>query len=476
MKKMSPEEARQAWAEAVQRLLPFSDVATKELPLKRLLRLSLFQVSVGMALVLLNATLNRVMVVELGMPTSLVALMVALPLIFAPLRALIGHRSDYHHSAFGLRRVPYIWFGSLLQFGGFAFMPFALNLLPEESQWLHLLGMVSASAAFLLVGAGMHTTQTAGLALATDLAPDEVRPRVVALLYVTLLVGMFCSSILFGQLLADFSSERLIQVIQGVAVLTVAFNLAALWKQEAIDMNRAEAPEERPPFRESWERFAQGGRSSRLLVAVGLGTAGFTMQDILLEPYGGQVLGLSVSQTTLLTAIWAFGSLAAYGLSARFLARGGDPNRLAGAGVVLGVLAFSSVIASGALDLGWLFRVGAGLIGFGGGLFAVGTLTAAMALAEGGHSGFALGAWGAVQATATGVATLAGGSLRDLFGGIAGDWAFGAAASGPAGGYTLVYTLEVLLLLATLPAIIPLALKPLSARGTRARIGLDQMP
>ncbi len=474
--KTTQAENLRAWQDLLQRLLPFSDVATKELPLKRLLRLSLFQVSVGMALVLLNATLNRVMVVELGMPTSLVALMVALPLVFAPLRALIGHRSDYHHSAFGLRRVPYIWFGSLLQFGGFAFMPFALNLLPEESQWLHLLGMVSASAAFLLVGAGMHTVQTAGLALATDLAPDDVRPRVVALLYVTLLVGMFCSSILFGQLLADFSSERLIQVIQGVAVLTVAFNVAALWKQEAIDMKRAEAPEERPRFRESWERFAQGGRSSRLLVAVGLGTAGFTMQDILLEPYGGQVLGLSVSQTTLLTAIWAFGSLAAYAASGRFLARGGDPHRLAAAGVVLGVLAFSSVIASGALDLGWLFRVGAGLIGFGGGLFAVGTLTAAMGLAEDGHSGFALGAWGAVQATATGVATLLGGSLRDLFGGVAGHWALGAAANGPAAGYAFVYSLEVLLLIATLPAIIPLALKPLSARGPRGRIGLDQMP
>ena len=456
---------------------PFSDVATKELPLKRLLRLSLFQVSVGMALVLLNATLNRVMVVELGMPTSLVALMVALPLVFAPLRALIGHRSDYHHSAFGLRRAPYIWFGSLLQFGGFAFMPFALNLLPEESQWLHMLGMVSASAAFLLVGAGLHTTQTAGLALATDLAPEDVRPRVVALLYVTLLVGMFCSSILFGQLLADFSSERLIQVIQGVAVLTILFNVAALWKQEAIDMKRAAAPEERPPFRESWQRFAQGGRSSRLLVAVGLGTAGFTMQDILLEPYGGQVLGLSVSQTTLLTAIWASGSLAAYGLSARFLASR-RRSRIASRrpASCSGVLAFSSVIASGALDLGWLFRVGAGLIGFGGGLFAVGTLTAAMALAEEGHSGFALGAWGAVQATATGVATLVGGSLRDLFGGVAGHLALGAAANSPAAGYDFVYTLEVLLLLATLPAIVPLALKPLSRRVARGPIGLDQMP
>ena len=49
-----------------------------------------------------------------------------------------------------------------------------------------------------------------------------------------------------------------------------------------------------------------------------------------------------------------------------------------------------------------LFRIGTALIGFGGGLFAAGTLTAAMALARDGESGLALGAWGAVQATAAG--------------------------------------------------------------------------
>jgi len=96
--------------------LPFADAASKELPLGRLLRLSLFQVSVGMALVLLNGTLNRVMIVELGVSAWLVALMIALPLVFAPLRALIGFRSDWHKSAFGWRRVPYIWFGTMMQF------------------------------------------------------------------------------------------------------------------------------------------------------------------------------------------------------------------------------------------------------------------------------------------------------------------------------------------------------------------------
>src|SRR6056297_3257220 len=95
--------------------LPFADVATPEVPLSRLLRLSLFQVTVGMALVLLVGTLNRVMIVELAVPASIVAVMLAMPLLFAPLRALIGHRSDTHKRALGLRRVPYIWKGTMYQ-------------------------------------------------------------------------------------------------------------------------------------------------------------------------------------------------------------------------------------------------------------------------------------------------------------------------------------------------------------------------
>ena len=102
------------------RFLPFADAASDELPLGQLLRLSLFQVSVGMAIVLLNGTLNRVMVVELEVPVWLVSLMVSLPLLFAPLRALIGHRSDHHRCYLGWRRVPYLWMGTMAQFGGLA--------------------------------------------------------------------------------------------------------------------------------------------------------------------------------------------------------------------------------------------------------------------------------------------------------------------------------------------------------------------
>jgi BCD family chlorophyll transporter-like MFS transporter len=186
------------WSSLGPRVLPFADVATPDLPLSRLLRLSLFQISVGMAMVLLVGTLNRVMIVELDVPASLVGVMLAMPLVFAPLRALIGFRSDHHKSALGWRRVPFIWKGSLAQFAGFAFMPFALLVLAGQGAsggiptWV---GQFTAAMSFLLVGAGVHTVQTAGLALATDLTPQESHPRVVGLMYVMLLVGMMISAL-----------------------------------------------------------------------------------------------------------------------------------------------------------------------------------------------------------------------------------------------------------------------------------------
>ena len=76
------------------RWLPFADAASEGLPLSQLLRLSLFQVSVGMATVLLLGTLNRVMIVELSVPAVIVAVMIALPVLIAPFRALLGFRSD----------------------------------------------------------------------------------------------------------------------------------------------------------------------------------------------------------------------------------------------------------------------------------------------------------------------------------------------------------------------------------------------
>jgi BCD family chlorophyll transporter-like MFS transporter len=431
------------------RFLPFADAASEDLPLSRLLRLSLFQISVGMAMVMLVGTLNRVMIVELKVSATLVSFMVALPLLIAPLRALIGFRSDNHRSQLGWRRVPYIWMGSLLQFGGFSIMPFALLVLAgagQASQAPTWVGQLGAAGAFLLVGLGMHTVQTAGLALATDLAPPERQPQVVGLMYVMQLIGMIGSALALGYLLHDYSPGQLIRVVQAVAVTTLVLNVIALWKQEPRSRLRKPGTPIEHTFAQAWQLFCQGPNTVRRLLAVGLGTMAFTMEDVLLEPYGGEILHMSVSSTTLLSATLALGGLLGFAWASRVLGRGGDAYRMSGWGAWIGLPAFAAVLASAPLASPAVFVLGIFLIGFGGGLFAHGTLTASMQLAPPGQIGLAMGAWGAVQATAAGVGMALGGIVRDTV----------AMVSSPVMGYSAVYLIEILLLALTLWAMGPL--------------------
>jgi len=463
------------WMKLGTEFLPFAEAASAELPLARLFRLSLFQVSVGMAMVLLIGTLNRVLIVELSVPAWLVSLMVGLPLVFAPFRAFIGFRSDNHRSALGWRRVPYIWMGTLLQFGGLAIMPFALLILSGDTHGPIWIGQLASAFAFLLVGAGLQTTQTAGLALATDLAPAEVRPSVIALMYVMLLVGMVAAGVIFGRLLANFSEIRLIQVIQGAAMVTMALNITALWKQEARNSARVAVEPSSAKFSDSWREFTKHSRAIRFLVTVGLGTAAFNMQDIVLEPYGGEILHLPVAATTTLTAMLAGGMLAAFSLAGRFLVHGADPYRMAAYGVLVGLVAFAAVIFAAPMESPLMFRLGVLGIGFGGGFFCVGTLAGAMERERQGESGLALGAWGAVQATSAGIAIALGGAVRDGVTSLAVHGSLGPALTGAATGYGAVYQIEIILLFATLVAIGPLVRtgpKPVPGASTDYELAL----
>jgi BCD family chlorophyll transporter-like MFS transporter len=210
---------------------------------------------------------------------------------------------------------------------------------------------------------------------------------------------------------------------------------------------------------------------------VGFGTAAFSMQDVLLEPYGGQILSMEVGATSQLTALSAGGALVAFGLAARALKRGADPLRVAAIGALMGILAFAAVVFAEPLSSAMLFRVGALLIGFGGGLFSVGTLLAAMALRKS-DNGLALGAWGAVQATAAGVSIALGGAACNLIGELAVRGEMGPALASPATGYMFVYHFEIALLFAALIAVGPLTRRQAS-RGTAdrdGRLGLAELP
>ena len=466
------------------KLLPFSDAASTDLPLGQLLRLSLFQISVGMATVLLLGTLNRVMIVELGVPATIVALMVAIPVLIAPFRAALGFKSDNYRSAIGWKRIPFIWFGSLWQMGGLAIMPFALIVLSGEQtigpMWA---GEVLAGLAFLMTGIGLHMTQTAGLALASDRAPKDKRPRVVALLYVMFLVGMGLSALVIGYLLRDFSNLRLIRVVQGAALFGFIINLIAMWRQESVNpMSKLERAAPYPLFKEAWRDFISVSNNARLIMVVFIGTLAFNMQDVLLEPYGGQVLKLNVSETTLLTVAWAAGALIGLGIAAQRLNKGIDPSSLMNFGVLVGFVAFTCVIFASPILSVVLFFLGTFLIGLGAGLFSVSTLIAAMNLPLSGKSGrgLALGAWGAAQATGAGLAIAIGGATRDIVNAFALNDSLGASLNNEATGYLFVYHIELALLVVTLviqsPLIKSARNKEIKSNQKSAGIGIADFP
>ncbi|MEP4199377.1 MAG: PucC family protein [Aliishimia sp.] len=464
----------QKLANIAPRYLPFADVASAEVPLSRLLRLSLFQVTVGMALVLLVGTLNRVMIVELSVPATLVAGMLALPLLFAPLRMLIGYKSDTFVSALGWRRVPFIWKGTLYQFGGFAIMPFALLVLSgygeavDAPRWI---GLSSAALAFLLVGAGAHMVQTTGLALATDLVPEEDHPKVVGLMYVMLLLGMAASALIYGALLANYTPGRLIQVIQGTAVLTVGLNLFAIWKQEARNRARAQQMQiaQHPTFKQAWSQLIARPGMIRLLAVIGLGTFGFGMADVLLEPYGAQALGLSVGQTTQLTALFAFGTLVGFGFASYTLGQGGIPATLGRLGAALGVPGFLAIVLSAVFMGIPLFLTGVFLTGLGAGLFGHATLTAAIRAAPSDQIGLSLGAWGAVQATCAGFGVALAGVTRDVLLGL-------ESLSGlqPQTPYNVVFIIEIAFLIAAF--LLARSLATSDPSGRKAVLLTDKRP
>ena len=342
-------------------------------------------------------------------------------------------------------------------------MPFALLVLAGAGNAAHApvwIGRLGAGIAFLLVGAGLHMTQTVGLALATDLAPQEAQPKVVGLMYVMLLVGMIVSALVFGAALVDFSPRRLVQVIQGAGVATMVLNSVALWKQEPRGRRRSsQAPTQDLSFAHAWATFSSGDRAIRRLVAVGIGTMAFSMEDVLLEPYGGQILHLTVGSTTKLTATLAIGGLLGFGLASRVLSRGFDPFRMASIGALVGIPAFLCVILAAPAQSPLLFAVGTLLIGFGAGLFGHGTLTATMNRAPAEQRGLALGAWGAVQASAAGLAVALSGVIRDGVTALAAGHAPLPGISAAAAGYTAVYAIELVLLAATIVSMAPLMLQ-----------------
>jgi len=429
------------------------------------LRLGLFQFGMGVSLAPLTGTLNRVLIDELRIPAVAVGFLLAIHYFVSPARAMIGFRSDVDRAA-GNWRTPYLVFGAMLTYGGLATAPFSLILLSGDGSLTFPIAMIVCTLIFLAYGIGVNAVETIYLATVSDITPSRQRGQVLGVLWIMLVLGTIVSSIVMGQLLVRYDHIRLIQVMQGSAVVFVALTFVAMYNQERLRPDGkledvGEPIQVRQTLLESVRLLAAQRPLRNLFVVLFLATLGFATHDVLLEPYGGQVLGMSVAQTTQLTALWGAGMLLGIVLSAVLLWRGRSPVPLIAGGCLVGLAGFLVVTLSSSGALVNPFRVGATLIGAGRGVFIVGALALVMSLVDKNHAGLFIGLWGITQALAQGFGTIGGGLMRDLVQRATADVALG---------YTAVYATSMSLLALSVALLAVLRL------GRQIRSGVVRTP
>jgi BCD family chlorophyll transporter-like MFS transporter len=398
------------------------------------LRLALFPIAYALSGVLIGSTLNRIMIAELGYAATLVALFFAIPLMVSPIRVWIGYRSDAF-PIFGKRREPYIVFGALVIGLGIVAIT---NMITSGNNALVLGGVAGA---FLLYGLGRNISHNTFQALVAERYDGPSRSRAATMYEVATMLGMVMGAGIIKGALKVYDPETLTSVALGVAgaVLILAI-LGSLGQEPKGKVTQVAAEKAREvKFSEAFRTVVLADPQVRLFFGIVVLTfVGTLAQDVLLEPYGGLVLGMEVGETTGLTQFWGIGVLLSMLASGLFLLKALGHMRVMRSGMILSALSFIGPIVAGLTGNVGLLKATVFVMGLGTGLAGAGMLSGVMNFTTKIRAGMLLGVWGVANMTGHAFGSLLGGGIVDSVRALTGN-IFLAYAS--------VFGLEIILLL-----------------------------
>jgi BCD family chlorophyll transporter-like MFS transporter len=379
-----------------------------------IVRLGLVQAALGAIVVLTTSTLNRVMIVELGLAAVIPGLLVGLHYGVQITRPLWGHKSDT-----GRSRTRWILGGlALLALAGTGAS--ATTLLFEQS---FSLGILAAIIAYVLIGIGIGASGTSLLALIAMKTAVERRAAAATITWMLMITGIIVTSIVVGSQLDPYSHERLIAVTAAtglVAWLVGFFGVAGMEARPTVD-----APERQAAvtsFRESLQDVLDDREARIFTLFIFLSMLAFATQDLILEPYAGLLFGMTPGETTGLSGTQHGGVLLGMiivGVSgAGFGKRHPDlPRHFITTGCFGSALALAALALSTQSAPHWPLEVNIFLLGATNGAFAVAAVGTMMILAGRGRKsnyGMRMGIWGAAQAIAFGLGGILGTVALDL--------------------------------------------------------------
>ncbi|MBD2576133.1 BCD family MFS transporter [Oscillatoria sp. FACHB-1406] len=409
-------------------------------------RLGLFQMGLGIMSLLTLGVLNRIAIDELAVLPFLVAGAIAMHQFVSPARVWFGQMSDAK-PILGGHRTGYVWLGAAL-FTTLSFVAlqgvwqvgYSLQATGWSAQtygWVGVLAFI-----FALYGLALSASSTPFAALLVDVSDEDNRSQLVGVVWSMLMVGIVIGAIVSGTLLQQpeicgaaiisydpTQTGKVADIPTLQAKINPVFTLmpAIVFGLCLLATFGVEKRYSRYTSRSSIvarEDQITLGRALRVLTAsrqTGLFfgfllilTISIFMQDSILEPYGGEVFGMCIAETTKLNVPFGMGTLIGISSTGFLLLPRLGKKKTTKIGCLAAAVCFGLIIMAGFARNPGLLKTGLFLFGLSSGMITAGATSLMLDLTAAETAGTFIGAWGLAQAMARGLATLLGGLVLNL--------------------------------------------------------------
>ena len=375
-----------------------------------IVRLGLVQMCLGAVVVLMTSTLNRLMVVELSLAATLPGALVAIHYLVQISRPKWGFLSDIQGN-----RTKWIILGMIILAVGANLAALCIPLYSFNATAATILSFF----AYTIIGLGVGASGTSLLALLATHTIQHRRAAAATITWLMMIFGIAVTATVVGKLLDPYSAERLIKIVFGLTLVTVAITFISTLNIErglsSINKNINKSQSFLTGLKVIWAN----SQTKRFSVFVFLSMTAYFMQELILEPYAGIVFSFTPGQSTSLSGMQnggVFLGMLAVGIACTGFKFGALKNWV-WAGCMGSCISLVLIALAGqSPEIVPLAPLVFGL-GIFNGMFAVAAIGSMMSLASQNNDsreGTRMGLWGAAQAIAAGFGGLLGTILVDL--------------------------------------------------------------
>ncbi len=373
-------------------------------------RLGLVQMCLGAVVVLMTSTLNRLMVVELSLAATLPGALVAIHYLVQISRPKWGFLSDIQGN-----RTKWIILGMIILAVGANLAALCIPLYSFNATAATILSFF----AYTIIGVGVGASGTSLLALLATHTIQHRRAAAATITWLMMIFGIAVTATVVGKLLDPYSVERLIKIVFGLTLVTVAITFISTLNIERGLSSVKKNVNKSQSFLTGLKVIWANSQTKRFSVFVFLSMTAYFMQELILEPYAGIVFSFTPGQSTSLSGMQnggVFLGMLAVGIACTGFKFGALKNWV-WAGCMGSCISLVLIALAGqSPEIVPLAPLVFGL-GIFNGMFAVAAIGSMMSLASQNNDnreGTRMGLWGAAQAIAAGFGGLLGTVLVDL--------------------------------------------------------------